>query len=271
MPELPEVETTRKGIELLLAGKTVSAVRVHEVRLRWPVPDDLEFLLVGQMLQGLGRRGKYLLFDFGQGTLILHLGMSGHLRVVRADSERRKHDHIEIAFSDGSLLRFNDSRRFGALFWTSGPPERHPRLAELGPEPLADDFTTTYLHAVSRHRQVAIKPFLMNAAVVVGVGNIYASEALFRAGVDPHKPAGKLNRREVSKLVDSVREVLAEAIHAGGTTIRDFADSTGKPGYFRQQLRVYGRGDQPCTVCHGPIRHSRLGQRSTWFCPACQK
>ncbi|MDT8441293.1 MAG: bifunctional DNA-formamidopyrimidine glycosylase/DNA-(apurinic or apyrimidinic site) lyase [Desulfuromonadales bacterium] len=270
MPELPEVETTRMGIEALLAGKTVATVRVYEERLRWPVPDHLDQLLVGRTLRALGRRGKYLLFDFDQGTLLLHLGMSGHLRVVSVGDERRKHDHVEIAFRDGSLLRFNDARRFGALFWTDAPPENHPRLVGLGPEPLADDFDSSYLFAATRHRQVAIKPLLMNAAVVVGVGNIYASEALFRAGIDPHKPANRLKRRETARLVAAVREVLAEAIRAGGTTIRDFADSSGKPGYFRQQLRVYGRGDQPCTVCHAPIRHSRLGQRSTWFCPVCQ-
>jgi len=266
MPELPEVETTRRGIEPLIVGKIVAAVRVHNASLRWPVPAELEHRLPGQRVLGVGRRSKYLLVRFEHGTLIVHLGMTGHLRVAAEEAERRKHDHVELVFTDGSVLRFNDSRRFGAMLWTAEDPVAHVRLSELGPEPFADE----YLFRRSRDRKLAVKPFLMDAKTVVGVGNIYASEALFRAGIDPRLPAGEVSRSRYAKLVEAVRAVLSEAIAAGGTTIRDFADSNGKPGYFVNELRVYGRAEQPCVTCQTPIRQLRLGQRATYFCPKCQ-
>lgn len=271
MPELPEVETTRRGIEPLVAGKRVAEVVVHNPALRWPVPADIIGCLPGQRILSVGRRSKYLLFRCERGTLIVHLGMTGHLRVDAGRRELRKHDHLEIVFSDGSVLRYNDSRRFGAVLWTVSEPLHHERLAGLGPEPFSADFDAAHLQRLSRGRSVAVKPFLMDARTVVGVGNIYASEALFRAGIDPTRPAGRVGRAAWPRLVEAVREILAAAIDAGGTTIRDFADSQDRPGYFAQELCVYGRKGQPCRVCGAPIRQLRLGQRSTYYCPACQK
>ena len=270
MPELPEVETTRRGIEPLVRNKVVDRVLVHNGSLRWPIPEDLDAILAGQRISSVNRRAKYLLLSLERGTLIIHLGMTGHLRVCRSVAERRKHDHLELVFTDQSILRFNDSRRFGAVFWTDKDPLQHERLAALGPEPLSEAFSADYLFRTSRRRQIAVKPFIMDAGTVVGVGNIYASEALFRAGISPRKPAGRVPRSAYARLVQSIQEVLVEAIDAGGTTIRDFADSEGRPGYFRHELRVYGRTEQPCVKCHAPIRQIRLGQRSTYFCPVCQ-
>ncbi len=271
MPELPEVETTRRGIEPLVKGKIVASVTIRNGSLRWPVPDFLPEILPGQAILGVARRSKYLLFQLEKGTLIVHLGMTGHLRLAQADVERRKHDHVELCFDDGTCLCYNDSRRFGAIFWTGHDPLQHERLRNLGPEPLGEGFTANYLFDKSRNRSVAIKVFLMNASVVVGVGNIYANEALFRAGISPQCEAGKVSRSRLQKLVTVTRHILTEAIAAGGTTIRDFADTEGNPGYFKQELRVYGREGLPCTICHEPIRQIRLGQRSTYFCPKCQK
>ncbi|HKL24912.1 MAG TPA: bifunctional DNA-formamidopyrimidine glycosylase/DNA-(apurinic or apyrimidinic site) lyase [Desulfuromonadales bacterium] len=271
MPELPEVEITRLGIEPLITNKRITEVFIRNASLRWPVPGSLNDILPGQTITAVDRRSKYLLLKMNRGTLIVHLGMTGHLRLVANTAERRKHDHVELCFADQTCLCYNDSRRFGAIFWTVEDPLQHERLRGLGPEPLGDDFSAGSLWARSRGRKVAVKPFLMDAAVVVGVGNIYASEALFRAGIDPRRPAGRVSRKAFAKLVAAVREVLQEAIAAGGTTIRDFTDSDGRPGYFRQELRVYGREGQPCVHCHEPIRQIRLGQRSTYYCPKCQK
>ena len=271
MPELPEVETTRRGIEPLVRDKYVERVLVHNASLRWPVPPDLDKTLLSQKVCSVERRSKYLLMNFEQGTLIIHLGMTGHLRVCRLAEQRRKHDHVELFFTDRTILRFNDSRRFGAIFWTNTDPLQHERLINLGPEPLNGLFNTDYLFRVSRGRKIAVKAFIMDAHVVVGVGNIYASEALFRAGISPGRKAGCVSRKAFALLVQSVQEVLAEAIAAGGTTIRDFMDTEGRPGYFKQELRVYGRAGEPCTVCGGAIKQTRLGQRSTYHCPKCQK
>jgi len=272
MPELPEVEITRRGIEPLVVGKTVEKVLINNAALRWPVPGELKALLPGQRLHAVGRRSKYLLFGFDKGTLIVHLGMTGHLRCVSSPSaDKRKHDHVELLFSDGSVLRYNDSRRFGAMLWTNNDPLQHPRLASLGPEPFNSAFNADYLYALSRGRKVAIKPFIMDAKVVVGVGNIYASEALFRAGVMPMRTSGSVGKKAYGRLVDSIVNVLEESVAAGGTTIRDFADSEGNPGYFKQELRVYGRAGQACRACGQTIKQIRLGQRSTYFCPHCQK
>ncbi len=271
MPELPEVETTRRGIEPLVVNKVIAQVRIYNGSLRWPVPPELTTLLPGQSVAAVGRRSKYLLFDFTQGTMIIHLGMTGHLRVDTSQADKRKHDHVEITFTDGTALRYNDPRRFGSFFWTSGDPLQHVRLASLGPEPFDDEFNATYLYSLSRNRKLAVKPFLMDAHVVVGVGNIYASEALYRAGISPLRPAGKVSKAAFQRLVQSVTMILNEAIAAGGTTIRDFANSEGKPGYFTQELRVYGRAGQKCKACDTLVKLVRLGQRSTFYCPACQK
>jgi formamidopyrimidine-DNA glycosylase len=271
MPELPEVETTRRGIEPLVADKVVDQVLIHNSSLRWPVPGELVKTLPGQKASRVSRRSKYLLFDFGLGTLIVHLGMTGHLRVDSSRSERRKHDHFEIIFTDGTVLRYNDSRRFGSILWTAGNPLGHVRLASLGPEPFNAEFNASYLYRLSRNRKIAVKPFLMDAHVVVGVGNIYASEALFRARIAPARPAGKVSKAAYERLVKAVTIILNEAIAAGGTTIRDFSNSEGKPGYFAQELRVYGRAGQKCKSCDTLIRQVKLGQRSTFYCPGCQK
>lgn len=271
MPELPEVETTRRGLEPLIAGRTITGVRVHNRSLRWPVQHGLSRILAGQTVGRVGRRSKYLLIGLERGTLIVHLGMTGHLRVVPATEPCRKHDHVEVLLDDGRALRFNDSRRFGAILWTTDDPLIHPLLCALGPEPFDETVTANYLVGRAQGRVVAVKPFLMDAHTVVGVGNIYASEALSRAGIDPRRPAGKVSRAAFTRLVKEVREVLTEAIAAGGTTIRDFANSDGEPGYFRISLRVYGRAGEACVACAAPVQQVRLGQRSTYFCAKCQK
>lgn len=271
MPELPEVETTRRGLEPLLVGRTILEARVHNCDLRWPVPSCLSRMAAGQTMHTVRRRSKYLLVDCTAGTLIMHLGMTGHLRVVPVEEPRKKHDHVEFLLDDGRVLRFNDSRRFGAILWTQQDPLAHSLLKGLGPEPFEERFDAAYLEQRARGRVVAVKPFLMDAQTVVGVGNIYASEALFRAGIDPRRATGKVSSAAFRRLVKSVREVLSEAIEAGGTTIRDFANSDGAPGYFSISLRVYGRGGEPCVACSAPVRLIRQGQRSTYFCTNCQK
>jgi formamidopyrimidine-DNA glycosylase len=271
MPELPEVETTRRGIEPLVVNKIIDHVRIYNASLRWPIPDILVDVLPGQQVSAVNRRSKYLLFHFERGTLIVHLGMTGHLRLDSLTAERRKHDHVEIVFRDGTSLRYNDSRRFGAMLWSEGDPYQHARLAGLGPEPFDSGFNAAYLYKLSRGRSVAVKTFLMNANVVVGVGNIYASEALFRARIAPACPAGRVSKAAYDRLISSVRGILDAAISAGGTTIRDFSDSQGRPGYFAQKLCVYGRAGQACTSCGALIKRIKLGQRSTYYCPTCQK
>ncbi|TLM64494.1 MAG: bifunctional DNA-formamidopyrimidine glycosylase/DNA-(apurinic or apyrimidinic site) lyase [Deltaproteobacteria bacterium] len=271
MPELPEVETTRRALAPLLAARTLTGARVHNRALRWPVPAGLGRTVAGRAVQVVERRSKYLLLRCAGGTLIVHLGMTGFLRVVPADEPRRKHDHVELLLDDGRALRFNDSRRFGAILWTADDPLAHPLLAGLGPEPFDAAFDAGYLAGRAAGRVVAVKPFLMDAKTVVGVGNIYASEALHRAGIDPRRAAGRVSRAAFERLVTAVRDVLSEAIAAGGTTIRDFVSSDGEPGYFRISLRVYGRGGEACAGCGAPIKQIRLGQRSTYFCAKCQK
>jgi formamidopyrimidine-DNA glycosylase len=271
MPELPEVETVRRGLAPLLVGRRVARVLLRVPALRWPIPADLPTLLAGQSILAIDRRAKYLLLHFNHGRAIVHLGMSGHLRLVAAGSEPQKHDHLDLEFTDGSCLRFNDPRRFGAFLWTTDDPLRHPLLAALGPEPLADELDGAWLYRRSRGRRGAVKPFLMDQQIVVGVGNIYASEALFRAGIDPARAAGKIGQERYERLAAAVRAVLGEAIAAGGTTIRDFEGTDGRPGYFARQLQVYGRAGEPCPACRQPIRSVRLGGRSTFFCGRCQR
>lgn len=271
MPELPEVETTRRGIEGPVVGHRIAQVIVRDRRLRWRLPREFESRLTGARVTAIGRRGKYLLLSTATGTLMVHLGMSGSLRVLRADTPTVAHDHVDLVFDGGRCLRFNDPRRFGSMHWVEGDPTAHPLLADLGPEPLGPDFDGEYLWRKARGRRVAVKLFIMNARVVVGVGNIYASEALFRAGIRPRTSAGRLSRERMRALAAAIREVLAEAIEVGGTTLRDYVSAEGTPGYFRQKLYVYERAGEPCRHCRTPIRHAVMGQRSTYWCPACQR
>lgn len=269
MPELPEVETVRRGLAPHLENRFLQGARVRQPHLRWPIPDDLDALICGQRIHRLSRRGKYLLAQLDHGSLILHLGMSGSLRLVAPDLAPEKHDHFDLLLDDGRLLRYRDPRRFGALLW-SEIPEQHPLIAHLGVEPLTEDFNAASLHALCKGKQSAIKQVLMDAHLIVGVGNIYANESLFRAGIDPRLAAGKLSRPRCARLVDAVREILAQAIAAGGSTLRDFVDGHGNPGYFQQGYAVYGRGGLPCPACTTPIRQIRQHTRSSFFCPKCQ-
>jgi formamidopyrimidine-DNA glycosylase len=271
MPELPEVETTRRGIAPFVEGKIVENVVVRQKALRWPVPASLAKELPGTMIRKLERRAKYLLATTDIGTLLIHLGMSGSLRIVQAQEPPRKHDHIDITMKSGNVLRFHDPRRFGCMLWIKGNVEEHPLLAGLGPEPLSDGFNAAYLFASSRKRKVAVKSFIMDGHVVVGVGNIYANEALFAAGISPKKSAGSITLARYGKLVAEIKFVLARAIKVGGTTLRDFVGGDGKPGYFSQSLNVYGRGGEPCHKCGTVLTEIRLGQRSTVYCRQCQK
>jgi formamidopyrimidine-DNA glycosylase len=271
MPELPEVETTRRGIAPALLGQRVLELIVRERRLRWPIAAQFGARVRGAVVRRVERRAKYILLHFDAGTAILHLGMSGSLRVLQAGAPALAHDHWDLVIDNGLLLRFHDPRRFGSLLWTGADPERHPLLKDLAPEPLGDAFDADYLFRATRRRQVAIKLLIMNSQLVVGVGNIYASEALFRARVRPTRAAGRLSRAEAAALAQAIREVLAEAIEIGGTTLRDYVNADGIPGYFKQQLYAYERGGEPCRICKSPIRQIQQGQRSTYYCPACQR
>ena len=271
MPELPEVETTRRGIEPHVTGRTIVALAVYESRLRWPVPRNLPAQLAGRRILAAGRRAKYLLIELDGGTLIVHLGMSGSLRVLAAGAPRLRHDQYDLRLDSGRILRFNDPRRFGSLHYTSAGAAQHPLLRHLAPEPLEASFTTEYLWGITRGRRLAVKQLLMNSRLVVGVGNIYASEALFRARIRPGREARRLRRAEVARLVQAVRTVLRQAIRVGGTTLRDYVGADGSPGYFRQKLYVYERAGQPCRVCCTPIRQRRQQGRSSYYCPACQR
>ncbi|HLS79785.1 MAG TPA: bifunctional DNA-formamidopyrimidine glycosylase/DNA-(apurinic or apyrimidinic site) lyase [Steroidobacter sp.] len=271
MPELPEVETTRRVVEPAVAGRMIRSVVVREPHLRWRVPQELAAAAVGQRIHRVRRRAKYLIFDLDRGALILHLGMSGSLWLLAHDIAPRLHDHVDVVLDSGLCMRFNDPRRFGSLLWTTEDPLTHRLLRELAPEPLSDAFDGAYLARVARGRSIAIKQLLMNGRVVVGVGNIYASEALFRAGIRPRRAAGRIRRAEFDALAAAVKAVLSEAIRAGGTTLRDYADPDGAPGYFRQKLFVYERAGEPCRRCKTPIRRLVQGGRSTYFCPSCQR
>jgi formamidopyrimidine-DNA glycosylase len=270
MPELPEVETTRRGLAPHVVGRTIARVEVREPRLRWPVSKELPRALTATRIDTLERRAKYLLFGTDAGTLLVHLGMSGSLRYLPSPPAPVAHDHIDIHFTNGGTLRFNDPRRFGSFMLTSTPAE-HPLLKDLGPEPFDARFDADYLWRASRKRRVAIKPHLMNSHVVVGVGNIYASEALFRAGIHPRRTAGRIARERFEPLVSAVRDVLRDAIEEGGTTLRNFVGGDGKPGYFRGSLRVYERHGSPCVACGAVIERRVLGQRATYYCPRCQR
>ena len=270
MPELPEVETTRRGIAPYLEGQRVSRVIVRERKLRWPIPEDLDVRLSGQRIVRVARRAKYLLIEAQSGVLIAHLGMSGSLRLVEAGTPAAKHEHVDIELESGMVLRYTDPRKFGAMLW-SHDPLNHDLLVKLGPEPLTEAFDGERLFQMSRGRSMAIKPFIMDNAVVVGVGNIYASEALFAAGIDPRREAGTVSRARYVKLAAEIKRILAQAIERGGTTLRDFVGGDGQPGYFQQELFVYGRGGQFCKSCGSTLREVKLGQRASVYCPRCQR
>jgi formamidopyrimidine-DNA glycosylase len=270
MPELPEVETVRRGLIPHLIGQQISGLIVRETRLRWPVPADLRHRVSGRRVESLDRRGKYLILRLDAGNLILHLGMSGSLRLVSPETALTRHDHLDLNLGNGLILRYRDPRRFGAVLWSEAP-DSHPLLAQLGIEPLEPGFDGNWLFAASRGYRTAIKSWLMDSHRIVGVGNIYANESLFHAGIHPLTQTGKLTRARCKRLADAVRDTLERAIEAGGSTLRDFVDSRGEPGYFQQTYTVYGRAGEPCRVCGSGIRLTRLGNRATFFCPKCQK
>lgn len=270
MPELPEVETTRRGIAPHLIGRTVTAVILRVEKLRLPLSPGLCGDLTGRRIEGVTRRGKYLLLTMDGGTLLVHLGMTGHLRLAEAGTPSGRHDHFELTLDNGSLLRLNDPRKFGTVLWLSVDPYSHPLFVGLGPEPLEDEFSAAYLYRISRKRRVAVKPLLMNSRLVVGVGNIYANEALFRAGIAPSRPAGKLTESDCERLVAAVKAVLSEAIVLGDATLQDYLNAEGKPAYFSLELKVYGREGEVCSSCATPLQQSRLGGRATCWCPVCQ-
>jgi formamidopyrimidine-DNA glycosylase len=270
VPELPEVETTRRGLAPHLIGRRIVALDIRQPRLRWPIPRTLRTQLPGQRIEGIERRAKYLLVHTEPGSALLHLGMSGSLRVLPASTPIGAHDHVDWRLDSGQLLRFTDPRRFGSQLWQ--PRGRtHELLAGLGPEPLSEAFDGDVLWKRARGRRAAVKLFLMDQAIVVGVGNIYASEALFAAGILPGRAAGGVSRERYARLAAAVKRILAHAIERGGTTLRDFISPDGAPGYFEQELFVYGRAGEPCRVCATPIRASVIGQRSTFHCPRCQR
>lgn len=274
MPELPEVEVTRRGIAPDLEGRRVSAVVLRAPTLRYPLPQDLGQRLHGRTLQRVSRRGKYLLLDFGHGQVLIHLGMSGSLRLLPAATPAEKHDHVDLVFATprgSTALRLRDPRRFGAVLWLEDDPLAHPLLAVLGIEPLEEEFTADWLKAELSGLKAAIKPTLMDGHRIVGIGNIYASESLFRAGIDPRTPAGKVSRKRLENLVPVIKATLAAAIEAGGSSLRDFIHSDGSSGYFQQQYFVYGRTGEDCRVCGSTIRELRQAQRATFYCPKCQK
>lgn len=269
MPELPEVETVRRGLAPHLQGRRIAGVRVRNPALRWPIPADLDAHTRGHRIERLERRGKYLIMHLDTGALILHLGMSGSLRLIPADAPVEKHEHFDLLLDDGQAMRLKDPRRFGAVLWSSAP-DRHALIAHLGVEPLDEAFDGDVLYRASRGRRSNIKQLIMDAHCVVGVGNIYANEALFHAGIRPGLAAGRLSRPRCARLAQAIKDTLRQAIAAGGSTLRDFVDGHGRPGYFQQSYFVYSRADAPCRVCGSPIRTLRHANRATYYCPRCQ-
>ncbi len=269
MPELPEVETSRRGIAPHIIGRSIESIAIRQRKLRWPISKNVDQLLPGETVTSVDRRAKYLLINTTGGTAIIHLGMSGSVCIVESGTPAGVHDHFDIIFDDGKSLRFRDPRRFGSLHY-SKDVTNHKLLRDLGPEPLGADFSANYLWSKSRGRRVNVKQFIMNAAIVVGVGNIYASESLFNAGINPRRAAGRIALHRYEILTAAIKDVLTKAIEAGGTTLRDFYGGDGEPGYFKQELQVYGRDGEACRACAGPISVIVLGQRSTFYCKTCQ-
>lgn len=270
MPELPEVETTKEGIKPYLEGQMIAGVMVRNPKLRIPVPSNIEELCSGKSIKSVVRRAKYILIQMSTGYLLIHLGMSGHLRIISKDTAPNKHDHIDLVLANGSMLRFCDPRRFGLFLYLDANPHQHQLLSHLGPEPLSDDFNELYLYQRSRNKTQTIKSWIMSNDVVVGVGNIYATESLFLAGLHPQMPAKHLTKEKAQSLTTHIKNVLQKAIDAGGTTLRDFYTSEGKPGYFSLSLQVYGRKNQPCMHCHTQIETVLIAGRNSAFCPRCQ-
>ena len=271
MPELPEVETTRRGLLPHLEGQHIVTAVVRNAALRWPVTRELARQVSGRVVRSVERRGKYLLIDCGNGWIIVHLGMSGSLQVVPATTPAGKHDHFDLVLGSGLAVRLTDPRRFGAVLWEATDPHQHPLLAQLAPEPLSEEFDAAWLHRHTRGRTAAIKTMIMDSHIVVGVGNIYASESLFRAGIHPGLAAGRVSLLRCEKLVTAIRETLSAAIEAGGSSLRDYVGVEGRPGYFQQSYFVYGRDGEHCRTCGTPVRSLRQGQRSTYYCPTCQR
>jgi formamidopyrimidine-DNA glycosylase len=270
MPELPEVETTRRGIAVAAEGQVIHSVICRTLKLRLPIQHNLPQLLSGRKICSIERRAKYLLFRLDVGVLLIHLGMSGHLRIVPLNTPYDRHDHVDIQLDNHSIVRYHDPRKFGLVLLVDDPVEDHRFMNQLGPEPLTEEFTGQNLFKMSRGRKLAAKAFIMDQKTVVGVGNIYASEALFRAGINPARPAGNISALRYQRLSDEIKAVLTEAIAAGGTTLRDFLDGSAKPGYFKNYLLVYGRDGQPCRQCGHAVKSMRIGQRSSFYCSHCQ-
>ena len=271
MPELPEVEITRRGIEPHIVNKKISSAVTRTSKLRWPFPPALSTKLSGNKILSVTRRAKYLLVTTDNGTLIIHLGMSGSLRIVNVSTLAQDHDHFDLILGK-KLLRLHDPRKFGAVLWVKGDPNKHSLLASLGPEPLSDpQFNAHYLYTAARNRRISVKEFIMNAKVVVGIGNIYATEALFAAGIHPTRAAGRISLQRYEILVTEIQSVLSNALRLGGTTLRDFTREDGRPGYFRHELKVYGRTNQPCVHCRHPLRALKIGQRTSTYCSHCQR
>lgn len=268
MPELPEVETTLRGIAPYVEGQKITDITVRQPRLRWPVTDNIQDIVREQTVRQLSRRAKYILLQLDHGSILIHLGMSGSLRIVEPKENWRKHDHIEMQLANNQALRYHDPRRFGCWLWSAA---EHSQLGNLGPEPLTETFHGDHLYSTSRNRKMAVKPFIMTNSIVVGVGNIYASEALFRSGIRPDRAACNISKKRYDELAKNIKDVLAAAIYQGGTTLRDFVNSEGQPGYFQQSLDVYGRGGESCNQCQAKLKEIRLGQRSSVFCPRCQR
>lgn len=270
MPELPEVETTKNGISPHILNQTVQQVVIRAPKLRWPIPTNISSDLRGKTVRSVERRAKYLLINFDNGTLIMHLGMSGRLQTLTTKTPAQKHDHVDINFGNGICLRLTDPRRFGAVLWTTTSPFDHKLLKDLGPEPFDSNFTGKHLSSLAQRKKVAVKLFIMDAKNVVGVGNIYASEALFAAQIDPRTPSNQVSPQQYTLLAKHIKRILKLAIEKGGTTLKDFLDTDGKPGYFSQKLQVYGRDTQKCYKCTSIIESVVLGQRNTFYCPECQ-
>lgn len=271
MPELPEVETTCRGISPHITGKTIEKVVVRQSQLRWPIPENINEVLTSLVITHVNRRAKYILLVTNKGsTVILHLGMSGSLRIVDTKQKPKKHDHVDFIFTDGTILRFNDTRRFGAVLYTSEPINQHKLISQLGPEPLSDQFTGHHLYLLSKNKKSSVKAFIMDGHNVVGVGNIYANESLFLAGIMPTRQAGRISLKRYQKLAQCIRVVLEQSINQGGTTLRDFVNEQGNPGYFQQSLSVYGRSEQNCTTCSLPIKQIKIAQRASYYCSQCQ-
>ena len=271
MPELPEVVVTLQGVLPHILGKKISHITIRNPNLRWPVPRDLSKKLSGRKLESARQRSKYMLFKFSHGHMMIHLGMSGNLKVLPNGASPEKHDHVDIYFDGKIILRFSDPRRFGSILWVDGIPERHKLLKNLGPEPFSPEFSAAHLYSLSRGRTVTIKQFLMDNKNLLGVGNIYANEVLFLSGINPKRAAGRISLSSYDNLASNVINVLTKAIKQGGTTLQDFSGNEGKSGYFRQELYVYGRGGKPCLKCKKPLKEIKLGQRSSVYCSACQK